>query len=97
MVIGYCLCKYRNIRLTPHREVKHLFWFYVRHFGNYFCVILNLTVLSYFRLSTSRVFFLLSAYSSNIFIYYNFKRKILYKICHRNNNMLHGFCSNNFK
>ena len=57
MVIGYCLCKYRNIRITPHREVKHLFWFYVRHFGNYFCVILNLTVLSYFRLSTSRVFF----------------------------------------
>ena len=57
MVIGYCLCKYRNIRITPHREVKHLFWFYVRHFGNYFCVILNLTVLSYFHLSTSRVFF----------------------------------------
>ena len=57
MVIGYFLCKYRNIRITPHREVKHLFWFYIRHFGNYFCVILNLTVLSYFRLSTSRVFF----------------------------------------
>jgi drug/metabolite transporter (DMT)-like permease len=57
MAIGYFLCKYRNIRITPHREVKHLFWFYVRHFGNYFCVILNLTVLSYFRLSTSRVFF----------------------------------------
>ena len=57
MVIGYFLCKYRNIRITPHREVKHLFWFYIRHFGKYFCVILNLTVLSYFRLSTSRVFF----------------------------------------
>ena len=57
MVIGYCLCKYRNIRITPHSEVKHIFWFYVRHLGNYFSVILNLTVLSYFRLSTSRVFF----------------------------------------
>ena len=57
MVIGYFSCKYKKIRITPHREVKHIFWFYVRHLGNYFCVILNLTVLSYFRLSTSRVFF----------------------------------------
>ena len=56
-LIGYFLCKYKRIRITPHREVKHLFWFYMRHFGNYFCVMLNLTVLSYFRLSTSRVFF----------------------------------------
>ena len=57
MLIGYFLCKYRRLRITPHSEVKHLFWFYMRHFGNYFCVMLNLTVLSYFRLSTSRVFF----------------------------------------
>ena len=57
MGIGYIACKIRKIRIIPHSEVKHIFWFYVRHLGNYFCVMLNLTVLSYFRLSTSRVFF----------------------------------------
>ena len=56
MVIGYTICHYKKIRITPHREVKHIVWFYFRHLGNYFCVLLNITVLSYFRLSTSRVF-----------------------------------------
>ena len=56
MIIGYTLCQYKKLRITPHREVKHIVWFYFRHLGNYFCVLLNITVLSYFRLSTSRVF-----------------------------------------
>ena len=57
MILGYVICKQRNVRITPHKEIKHMVWFYLRSVGNYFCVALNLKVLSYFRLSTARVFF----------------------------------------
>ena len=56
VIFSYMTCYYKNIRITPHREIKHLIWFYFRSLGNYFFVLLNIKVLSYFRLSTSRVF-----------------------------------------
>ena len=56
VIISYLTCYYKNIRITPHKEIKHIIWFYFRSLGNYFFVLLNITVLSYFRLSTSRVF-----------------------------------------
>ena len=56
IIFSYLTCYYKNIRITPHKEIKHLTWFYFRNLGNYFYVLLNIKVLSYFRLSTSRVF-----------------------------------------
>ena len=56
IIFSYMTCYYRKIRITPHREIKHIIWFYFRSLGNYFFVLLNIKVLSYFRLSTSRVF-----------------------------------------
>ena len=56
VIIAYNICKYKNIPITPHSKIKHLTWFFIRNFGNYFFVLLNIKVLSYFRLSTSRVF-----------------------------------------
>ena len=56
IIIAYNICKYKNIPITPQSKIKHLIWFFIRNLGNYFFVLLNITVLSYFRLSTSRVF-----------------------------------------
>ena len=56
VIFSYLTCYYKNIKITPHDEIKHLTWFYFRNLGNYFYVLLNIKVLSYFRLSTSRVF-----------------------------------------
>ena len=76
IVISYYECYYKKIRITPHREIKHIIWFYFRSLGNYFFVLLNITVLSYFRLSTSRVFLscqpLVTIFLSIIFLSENF-------------------------
>ena len=84
IVISYLTCYYKNIRITPHREIKHIIWFYFRSLGNYFFVLLNITVLSYFRLSTSRVFLscqpLLTIFLSIIFLSENFYYRYLFGI-----------------
>ena len=76
IIISYYECYYKKIRITPHNEIKHIVWFYFRSLGNYFCVLLNITVLSYFRLSTSRVFLscqpLITIFLSIIFLSENF-------------------------
>ena len=76
VIISYLTCYYKNIRITPHKEIKHIIWFYFRSLGNYFFVLLNITVLSYFRLSTSRVFLscqpLVTIFLSIIFLSENF-------------------------
>lgn len=56
IISSYLTCYYKKIPITPHKEIKHIIWFYFRSLGNYFFVLLNIKVLSYFRLSTSRVF-----------------------------------------
>ena len=56
IIFSYLTCYYKNIPITPHREIKHMTWFLFRNLGNYIYVLLNIKVLSYFRLSTSRVF-----------------------------------------
>ena len=56
VIFSYFTCYYKNIPITPHREIKHMTWFLFRNLGNYIYVLLNIKVLSYFRLSTSRVF-----------------------------------------
>ena len=76
IIISYITCYYKKIRITPHSEIKHIVWFYFRSLGNYFFVLLNITVLSYFRLSTSRVFLscqpLVTIFLSIIFLSENF-------------------------
>ena len=56
VISSYLVCYYKKIKITPHKEIKHLIWFYNRSLGNYFFVLLNVKILRYFRLSTSRVF-----------------------------------------
>jgi len=84
IVISYYTCYYKNIPITPHREIKHIVWFYFRSLGNYFFVLLNITVLSYFRLSTSRVFLscqpLVTIFLSIIFLSETFHFRYLFGI-----------------
>ena len=84
IVISYIECYYKGIRITPHREIKHIVWFYFRSLGNYFFVLLNITVLSYFRLSTSRVFLscqpLVTIFLSIIFLSETFYFRYLFGI-----------------
>ena len=76
IIFSYITCHYKRIRITPHKEIKHIIWFYFRSLGNYFFVLLNIKVLSYFRLSTSRVFLscqpLITIFLSIIFLYEKF-------------------------
>ena len=30
VIFSYLTCYYKNIRITPHSEIKHLTWFYFR-------------------------------------------------------------------
>ena len=84
IIISYFTCYYKKIRITPHKEIKHIVWFYFRSLGNYFFVLLNITVLSYFRLSTSRVFLscqpLVTIFLSIIFLSENFYFRYLFGI-----------------
>ena len=84
IVISYYECYYKGIHITPHREIKHIVWFYFRSLGNYFFVLLNITVLSYFRLSTSRVFLscqpLVTIFLSIIFLSETFYFRYLFGI-----------------
>ena len=54
-ILGYIICKYKNIKIKPEKEIKHKFWFYMRSAGNYLGIYLWIKVLSYFRVSTSQV------------------------------------------
>ena len=54
-VLGYCFCKYKNIRIKPVKEIKHKFWFFMRSLGNYFSLFFWINTLSYFRVSTTQV------------------------------------------
>ena len=81
VIFSYLTCYYKNIRVTPHSEIKHLTWFYFRSLGNYFYVVFNIKVLSYFRLSTSRVFLscqpLITIFLSIIFLSEKFHYRYL--------------------
>ena len=81
VIFSYLTCYYKNIRITPHSEIKHLTWFYFRSLGNYFYVVFNIKVLSYFRLSTSRVFLscqpLITIFLSIIFLSEKFHYRYL--------------------
>ena len=50
--LGYFFSK-RNGKVIPaHSEIKHKFWFFSRSLGNYFAVILWISMMKYFRVST---------------------------------------------
>ena len=51
-VLGYFFCKYKNIPITPHSKIKHLYWFFFRSFGNYMTIYLWVIAITYFRVST---------------------------------------------
>ncbi len=51
-VLGYIFSYMKNIEITPHKAIKHKFWFFFRSFGNYVGVFLWLYMMNYFRVST---------------------------------------------
>ena len=51
-VLGYIFSYMKNIEITPHKAIKHKFWFFFRSFGNYVGVFLWINMMNYFRVST---------------------------------------------
>jgi drug/metabolite transporter (DMT)-like permease len=54
-LMGYFICKYKNIKIKSLNEIHHKFWFIMRSFGNYVGVYLWIKILGYFRVSTCQV------------------------------------------
>ena len=54
-VIGYCICKYNNIHIQKHSELKHLNWFLLRNATGYIFIICWIKMYRYFRVSTITV------------------------------------------
>ena len=54
-IIGYCLCKYNDIHIQRHSELKHLNWFLLRNASAYIFIICWIKMYSYFRVSTITV------------------------------------------
>lgn len=50
--LGYFFSKRKGLTITPHSQIKHKFWFFSRSLGNYFAVVLWISMLHYFRVST---------------------------------------------
>ena len=55
IVIGYSICKYKNIHIQKHSELKHLYWFLLRNATAYIFIICWIKMYSYFRVSTISV------------------------------------------
>lgn len=51
-VLGYVFSRRSNIEIIPLSKIKHLYWFLIRSAGNYVSVILWVTMLKFFRVST---------------------------------------------
>lgn len=54
-IIGYFICKYKNIHIQKHSELKHLYWFLLRNATAYIFIICWIKMYSYFRVSTISV------------------------------------------
>ena len=54
-IIGYSICKYNNIHIQRHSELKHLNWFLLRNATGYIFIICWIKMYSYFRVSTISV------------------------------------------
>lgn len=54
-IMGFCFCKYRNIHIQKHSEIKHLNWFLLRNATAYIFIISWIKMYSYFRVSTIRL------------------------------------------
>ena len=54
-IIGYSICKYNNIHIQRHSELKHLNWFLLRNATAYIFIICWIKMYSYFRVSTITV------------------------------------------
>lgn len=54
-VMAFCFCKYRNIHIQKHSEIKHLNWFLLRNATAYIFIISWIKMYSYFRVSTITV------------------------------------------
>ena len=55
IIIGYSICKYKNIHIQKHSELKHLYWFLIRNATAYIFIICWIKMYSYFRVSTISV------------------------------------------
>jgi len=54
-VVGFFICKYRNVHIQRHSEIKHLNWFLMRNGTAYIFIISWIKMYSYFRVSTITV------------------------------------------
>ena len=54
-LLGYFFCFQKNIRIKPISSIKHIFWFFMRSFGNYIIIYLWIKILNYLRVSTAQV------------------------------------------
>jgi drug/metabolite transporter (DMT)-like permease len=54
-IFGYCICKYKNVHIQSHSELKHLKWFLCRNGTAYIFIICWIKMYSYFRVSTISV------------------------------------------
>ena len=50
--LGYYFAWKKNIKILPIKEIKHQFWFWSRSLGNYLTIVLWISMLQYFRVST---------------------------------------------
>ena len=55
VIIGYAICKYNNIHIQRHSELKNLYWFLCRNATAYIFIICWIKMYSYFRVSTISV------------------------------------------
>ena len=51
-VLGYIFAKRNGYEITPHSQIKHKIWFFSRSLGNYFGVVLWISMMRFFRVST---------------------------------------------
>lgn len=54
-ILGFCICKYRNIHIQSISELKHLKWFLLRNATAFIFITCWIKMYSYFRVSTISV------------------------------------------
>ena len=54
-VLGFCICKYRNVHIQSLSELKHLKWFLLRNATAFIFISCWIKMYSYFRVSTLSV------------------------------------------
>ena len=53
-ILGYIICKQRQVRIKPFSEIKNKFWFIIINLGNYIIIYLLIQILKYLRVFTAQ-------------------------------------------